>query len=66
VHYPRRRSTAAPVPSYTLAYGDLTMVVDEARLPGRLRRLIPPAHGSKPPETWRPFCTLAVAMGLMR
>jgi len=40
-------------------------IVCDGHLPGNLSRLVPQPWGNAPPEEWRPFVTLAVAMGVL-
>jgi len=65
VHYPRRRSVSSPVPNGTLTCDDRTMTVDTQNLPPKLVRLIPHAAAHAKPGEWKPFCALAIAMGLL-
>ena len=66
VEYQKRKSIESLVPNYTVKFNGMSMVVDEGKLPPKLYRMIPMAHGTKPASEWYGFCVLAVAMGLMK
>ena len=40
-------------------------VVCDGQLPGKLSRLVPQPWGNASAEEWRPFVTMAVAMGVL-
>lgn len=67
VWFPRRKSTDAPQPNFTVSYGSMSMTVDIDRIPGELYKKLPDGgFANAKAEDWRPFCVQAVAMGLMR
>jgi hypothetical protein len=67
LHWPRRKSPSSSVPNFTISFDDLTMTVDLSRLPRNLARQLPSGALAKAaPADWYPFCTTAIAMGLMR
>jgi hypothetical protein len=66
LHCPKRKSTEAPVPNVTLSWNDLQITIDEQYMPTKLVRLLPPAYVHATEEQWKPFITLAIAMGLMK
>jgi hypothetical protein len=65
LHIPQRRSVAAPVGNPTLFVNNRRITIDERNLPGNLVRLLPHAYAHAPKEAWKPFLTLAEAMGLL-
>lgn len=65
-HFPRRKSTAAPAPAFTLAFNDFSMTVDIDKLPQSLYKLLPVPIAKAGPKDWKPFCVTAIALGYMR
>lgn len=66
VKIPLRKSTYSPVENSTLFVDGRKLVIDEQNLPGRLVRLIPDGYANATTEQWKPFVTLATAMGILR
>jgi hypothetical protein len=65
VYHPRRKSVSGPAPCPVLTCDDRTLIIDTAHMQPRLVRLIPFPTALAKPKDWRPFCSLAIAMGLL-
>ena len=64
-----RKSVSSPVPNSFLFVEDgrkvFSLEIDEQNLPARLVRLLPAGYAHTTAKQWKPFVTLATAMGLL-
>ena len=60
-----RRSTADPVPTTFVCWGQKRLALDDGHLDGRLGLLVPHGWRHCKPGDWEPFVRRAMAMGLL-